>query len=256
MKDMLRLLERYYDGLTTPEEERRLRQWLESDGCPDAYAKDREAIRLLAEPQPAPVPDGLAEQLTRTVRRAARRRVLRVAAWGVAAGLALLLALDVTLRAPAGAEGGRQTAMVMADDTLADDVVPPVRQEAASETCRSDSAAAVEKVREVRPVRSSRTKRGIRSRRHVPVMLPPARYYAEQETANVGPALAAAETGRENGQEEELSDKDRELLRRLAAEHIRELLELREYARRVVAQSDFDFSIPCEDDEPETVVIE
>ena len=248
MKEMLQLLERYYDGLTTPEEERRLREWLESDGCPEAYIKDRDAMRLLAQPGPATVPDGMAERLARAVRHSARRRVLRWTGWGMVAGVALVLAIGIALREPSSPAAGQQKALAVAQDT--------VTGAGKAKTAAQDSVAATGQGGSERPVLRVKPKRGVGVRRPRPMNLPPARYFAEKASAADGPAPATADMLALDAEPDETSPEYREMLRRAAVEQVRELLEMREYARQAIAQGDLDFSSFEEDDDREPVVIE
>lgn len=50
MKELERLTERYMEGLTTPEEQTRLRRLLEADDLPEAFLPYREMFRLVDEP--------------------------------------------------------------------------------------------------------------------------------------------------------------------------------------------------------------
>ena len=67
------LLERYYQGTTTRDEERRLKAYFAQDDVPPTLAAEREMFRYLAHEarQTPPLPQGLEERLARHIDRLA-----------------------------------------------------------------------------------------------------------------------------------------------------------------------------------------
>lgn len=65
------LLERYYQGTTTRDEERRLKAYFAQDDVPPTLAAEREMFRYLAHEarQTPPLPQGLEERLARSIDR-------------------------------------------------------------------------------------------------------------------------------------------------------------------------------------------
>ena len=55
----IRLLDKYYAGTTTVEEEQVLQHFLFSENCPESLFADREIMRILSCPAEVNVPDGL-----------------------------------------------------------------------------------------------------------------------------------------------------------------------------------------------------
>ena len=104
------LLERYYQGTTTRDEERRLKAYFAQDDVPPTLAAEREMFRYLAHEarQTPPLPQGLEERLARNIDRLAAEAPRRLNAktprhphlWRWAAGIAasLLLASAIGIR--------------------------------------------------------------------------------------------------------------------------------------------------------------
>ena len=102
------LLERYYQGTTSREEERQLKAYFAQDDVPPALAAEREMFRYFSHNarQMPPVPEGLEERLAHSIdQRAAEQRRTRHAPlrrthlWQWTAGIAasLLLASAIGL---------------------------------------------------------------------------------------------------------------------------------------------------------------
>lgn len=254
--DLRRLLARYYDGRTSPDEDRRLREWLESDACPAECRKDRDAMRLLERPQPAAVPEGLQEDVMRAVRRTARRRVWWRTGWSVAAAVMLLAGAGLALRDNDTAGSTTDMAAMV----QAADAGQRAEQPAADSTGRAEKAA-----EQPAPTAAKRKKRKPLRRR--PESAPPVRYYAEATPMPETPAAPddgltatdehltamnnhqtatdgklTAENDRLTAEEEEpMAEEEERIMRRLVVEHIRELLEQHAILQRVLAQDDADF---------------
>jgi len=101
------LLDRFYLGLTTTDEERELREFLHRDGCPAEMKADRAVLDALSAPADTEVPAGLeariASRLSRAAEKKRRPRWIRFTALtGIAASAAALaLGLYVHLHSPA-----------------------------------------------------------------------------------------------------------------------------------------------------------
>lgn len=59
MKELDRLIDRYTEGLTSPEEQERLHRLLMADDLPEEYMPYREMFALLAEPMEVPTDEEL-----------------------------------------------------------------------------------------------------------------------------------------------------------------------------------------------------
>lgn len=68
------LLERFYLGLTSTDEERALRDFLHSEACPAGMEADRAVIDALATPAEAEIPEGLEARIAASIDRAAGKR--------------------------------------------------------------------------------------------------------------------------------------------------------------------------------------
>ena len=111
------LLERYYQGTTTRDEERRLKAYFAQDNVPPTLAAEREMFRYLAHEarQTPPLPQGLEERLARHIDRLAAEAPRRLNAktphrprlwqWtaGIAASLLLASAIGLHLYTQHGA---------------------------------------------------------------------------------------------------------------------------------------------------------
>lgn len=100
------LLERFYLGLTSAEEERALREFLHQDDCPAEMAADRAVFDALAVPAETEVPAGLEARIAARLERAAKKRkplwVRFTAMTGLAASVAAVaIGLYVHLHSPA-----------------------------------------------------------------------------------------------------------------------------------------------------------
>ncbi len=83
LSQMEELLQKFYDGATTADEERILQEFLNSADCPEAWAADRAVLSALATPAEVPVPAGLSERIAASIRprrRFALRRLFPAAA--------------------------------------------------------------------------------------------------------------------------------------------------------------------------------
>ena len=111
MKDvnLRRLLEKYYDGLTSETDEQALLEYLLSDDLPEEFEADREVVcslvRMSTEHEPAP---GLEEEIIISLRRGGKlkmRSSARQLYWSIS-GIAatLLLAVSIWFLAGKGRE--------------------------------------------------------------------------------------------------------------------------------------------------------
>ena len=66
---MKKLLEKYYDGMTSEEEELQLRKWLMQDDFPEEYAADKRLFLMIdsCADEPVTVPDGLYGKIERMI---------------------------------------------------------------------------------------------------------------------------------------------------------------------------------------------
>lgn len=62
------LLERFYAGTTTVDEERALREFLTSEACAEAWRADREVVLAMSTPVEAEVPEGLEARIAARLR--------------------------------------------------------------------------------------------------------------------------------------------------------------------------------------------
>jgi predicted metal-dependent RNase len=66
---MKKLLEKYYDGMTSEEEEILLREWLMQDDFPEEYSADKRLFLMIdsCADEPVTVPDGLYGKIERMI---------------------------------------------------------------------------------------------------------------------------------------------------------------------------------------------
>lgn len=101
------LLDRFYLGLTTTDEERELRKFLHGDSCPTEMEADRAVIDALSAPADTEIPAGLeariAARLGRTAEKKRRPRWIRFTALTsiAASAVALAVGLYFYLHSPA-----------------------------------------------------------------------------------------------------------------------------------------------------------
>lgn len=77
--DMKQLLNKYYEGLTTEQEEQTLKDWLLSEDVPEEFAADRELFLQLqsAADEEVEMPDGFSERLEALIDSEAQREELQ-----------------------------------------------------------------------------------------------------------------------------------------------------------------------------------
>ena len=77
--DMKQLLNKYYEGLTTEQEEQTLKDWLLSEDVPEEFAADRELFLQLqsAATNEPELPDGFSERLETLIDSEAQREELQ-----------------------------------------------------------------------------------------------------------------------------------------------------------------------------------
>ena len=73
--DMKQLLNKYYEGLTTEQEEQTLKDWLLSEDVPEEFAADRELFLQLqsAATNEPELPEGFSERLETLIDSEAQR---------------------------------------------------------------------------------------------------------------------------------------------------------------------------------------
>lgn len=62
------LLERFYAGTSSVDEERALRDFLTSEACPPAWTADREVVLAMSVPEEVEVPEGLEARIAARLR--------------------------------------------------------------------------------------------------------------------------------------------------------------------------------------------
>ena len=97
----IRLLDKYYAGTTTVEEEQVLQHFLFSENCPESLFADREIMRILSCPAEVNVPDGLEQRIMKKLRRRRFNLRLFTIPTGMAAAVtALFVFVNMTRRKP------------------------------------------------------------------------------------------------------------------------------------------------------------
>ena len=86
----IRLLDQFYAGTTTVEEEQVLQHFLFSENCPESLFADREIMRILSCPAEVNVPDGLEQRIMKKLRRRRFNLRLFTIPTGMAAAIAAL----------------------------------------------------------------------------------------------------------------------------------------------------------------------
>ncbi len=93
LQQMEELLQKFYDGASTVDEEHILQEFLNSADCPEDWEVHRSVFDALETPAEVPVPDGLAERIAASLqprRPSVLRRLLPI---GAAAAAVLAIAL-------------------------------------------------------------------------------------------------------------------------------------------------------------------
>ena len=95
MKEDIRLLlDRFYRGVTSIEEEQRLIQYLLSDNCPEELLAERHAVISLARPEAIRQPDRLEQRIVEAIQSDSEKHRWWI---GMAVGLLILIGIGFTL---------------------------------------------------------------------------------------------------------------------------------------------------------------
>ena len=94
-EEIHRMLQRFYDGTTTRDEERALRDWFVAGPCPADLQADREVVLSMFSLAETEMPVGLQERIVSSLHRCRRTRQRRVRRWlamtGIAASVAAVI---------------------------------------------------------------------------------------------------------------------------------------------------------------------